>query len=245
MGLKDTVKKATSSAAGIAAATTGLSTCHDGGGIVVDPPPPPLICSSVAGGQTFVMTASRTGDVVTVKVKQNGYAVDFWQVTRVGDAVGATIGAITLPQYGIDSLVVAVTLETPNTTQVDFTVEGKMSGGYPPATCDIRRTIHLTIGAAGIQVAESRLDELPLKARDAAQVVMVERNDRTVRLEARTGYAGHVTAAWEVTGGTLSEVNDRSTQWTLPDEPGVYQAEVLLDYGPDGMAFDALMLEVR
>ena len=32
--------------------------------------------------------------------------------------------------------------------------------------------------------------------------------------------------------------------WTLPEVPGIYQAEVVLDFGPDGVAFDAFAVEV-
>jgi hypothetical protein len=50
--------------------------------------------------------------------------------------------------------------------------------------------------------------------------------------------------SWEVTGGELDASTGAQVQWTLPTVPGIYQAEVLLDYGADGIAFDALMLEV-
>jgi len=47
-----------------------------------------------------------------------------------------------------------------------------------------------------------------------------------------------------VTGGELDASAAQRVQWTLPTRPGIYQAEVLLDYGADGIAFDTLMLEV-
>ena len=57
MSLKDSVKKA-ANAAGIAAATTGLSTCQNSCGTVVDPAPPPLICTDVALGQSLQPSAT-------------------------------------------------------------------------------------------------------------------------------------------------------------------------------------------
>ena len=57
MSFKDSVKKA-ANAAGIAAATTGLSTCQNSCGTVVDPAPPPLVCTDVAFGSV----AAAVGD---------------------------------------------------------------------------------------------------------------------------------------------------------------------------------------
>jgi len=62
--------------------------------------------------------------------------------------------------------------------------------------------------------------------------------------EAHTTYANAYRVAWEVTGGELDASDAWRVQWTLPSTPGIYQAELLLDYGADGVAFDALMLEV-
>lgn len=44
---------------------------------------------------------------------------------------------------------------------------------------------------------------------------------------------------------TIDDPGARRVRWTLPEEPGVYQAELLVDYGPDGLAVDTVMLEVR
>lgn len=245
MSLKDSVKKAAAAtgAAGVAAATAGLSTCHSGGGTVVDPVPPPLVCSSVSGGQTLVSSARKAGDVVTVAIRATG-VVSMWQVTRVGDVVGGTISGTTLPKSEGDSLVVTLQLATAATTQADFTVEGSITG-YRNESCTFRRTFHVTVNGATVQVAETSLDRLPLRARERAEVVVVGREGRTVALEARTAYRGAHTAAWEVTGGELDTTTGHAARWTLPAKPGIYQAEVLLDYGADGVAFDALMLEVR
>jgi hypothetical protein len=242
VGLRESAKKAATSAAGIAAATSGLSTCNSGGGIVVDPAPPPLICSNVAGGQTLVPSARREGNVVTVSVRATG-VISQWQVTRVGDVVGATVSSTTLPRSATDSLIVVAQLATPTTTQVDFTVEGQFTG-YQSEVCGIRRTFHLTIGPTGIQISEMNLDLLPLPARNRAEIAMIDRVGRTISLEARTSYEGARSMTWEVTGGSINDSASTRADWTLPTEPGIYQAELLIDYGDDGMAFDALMLEV-
>ena len=104
--------------------------------------------------------------------------------------------------------------------------------------------MHVSIGSTGVQVAETNLDSLPLSARHAAQIAVLGRAGRTLSLEARTKYGGPHVVSWEVTGGELDTSEARRVQWTLPTVPGIYQAEVLLDYGADGIAFDTLMLEV-
>jgi hypothetical protein len=63
-------------------------------------------------------------------------------------------------------------------------------------------------------------------------------------LEARTQYGGPHQVSWEVTGSDVAGMVTHRAQRTLPTAPGIYQAEVLLDYGADGIAFDTLMLEV-
>ena len=241
MSLKHSVQKA-ANAAGIAAATTGLSTCQNSCGTVVDPAPPPLICTDVASGQSLRPSATKDGDVVTVSVRVTG-EVGLWQITRVGDPVGATVTATTLPSTSADPLIVTLRLTTASTTQIDFTVEGILTG-FRSETCNIKRTLHVSIGPAGVQVAETNLDSLPLSARHGAHIAVLGRAGRTLSLEARTMYGGPHQVSWEVTGGELDASSRRHAQWTLPSTPGIYQAELLLDYGADGIAFDTLMLEV-
>jgi hypothetical protein len=241
MSLKDSVKNAARSA-GIAAATAGLSTCQSSCGTVVDPAPPPLVCSDVANGQSLVPTATKSGDDIAVSIRVAGN-VSRWQITRVGDPVGATIGGTTLPATPNDPLVVTLRPTAASTSQIDFTVEGVLTG-YQNQTCNIKRTFHVSISGTGVQVAETKLDTLPLSARHGVQIAVVHRAERTLSLEARTTYAGPLRVAWEVTGGELDALGSPRVRWTLPAEPGIYQAEVLLDYGADGVAFDTLMLEV-
>ena len=247
MGIRESVKKASTGAAGIAAATAGLSTCHDGGGIVVDPVPPPLVCSDLSAGQSLAFSASKEGDVVTVNVRTVTLGSSFvasWRATRVGDAVGATVLSTVQPTHGGDSLVVTLQLATPSTTQVDFTVEAELHG-LSDDTCNVTRTIHVSITPTGVQVGQTTLDTLPLPSRHTAQIAIRSHEGQTVALEARTGFRGPLSASWEVTGGSLDRSLGRTVRWTLPRDPGLYQAEVLLDYGTEGMAFDALVLEVR
>ena len=241
MSFKDSVEKA-AKAAGIAAATSGLSTCQNSCGTVVDPAPPPLTCSDVALGQSLQPSATREGDLVRVSVRVTGN-VSLWRITRVGDPVGATIVTTTLPNTTAEQLVVTLRPATPTTSPIDFTVEGVLTG-FQNETCNIKRTFHVTIGSTGVQVAATNLDALPLSARHGAQIGVVSRSGRTLSLEARTTYSGPHQVSWEITGGELDTASGPAVDWTLPNEPGIYQAELLLDYGADGIAFDTLMLEV-
>jgi hypothetical protein len=50
---------------------------------------------------------------------------------------------------------------------------------------------------------------------------------------------------WTVTGGTFRSGGVDAIVWTLPEEPGLYQAELVVDHGEDGFAFDTLTVEVR
>jgi len=241
VGLKDSVANV-GKAAGIAAATAGLSTCENSCGTVVDPAPPPLVCSDVAQGQSLRASAVRDNDVIIASIQVTG-AVNRWQINRVGDAVGAAITNTSLPATTADQLVITLRPASASTTQIDFTVEGVLTG-FQSETCNVKRIFHVTVGTTGVQIAETNLDSLPLSARHGAQIAALSRSGRTLHLEARTTYGRAHRVTWEVTGGALDSTDLHHVAWTLPDEPGMYQAEVLLDYGPDGVAFDAFMVEV-
>ena len=152
--------------AAIAAAMLGSSSCGDGGSTAVDPPPP-LVCSDVAAGQTLDARAEREGNVVIVTIRTFSFAVG-WQVTGVGEAVGATVAATALPRLTGDSLVVRAQLETPNTTRVDFLVESTLTDARGHS-CDVRRTFHLAISSVGVQVASTTPGRLRLAALDDAR----------------------------------------------------------------------------
>ena len=51
--------------------------------------------------------------------------------------------------------------------------------------------------------------------------------------------------AWSVSGGTFEPGSGERIVWLLPDEPGLYQAELFVDHGDDGFALDTLVLEVH
>ena len=65
-----------------------------------------------------------------------------------------------------------------------------------------------------------------------------------MELEATTPFRGARTIAWNVSGGEIVSRDGVRLRWRLPAEPGLYQAEVVMDYGPSGLSFDTLALEV-
>lgn len=51
-------------------------------------------------------------------------------------------------------------------------------------------------------------------------------------------------AAWTVSHGTIDTADADRARWRLPEEPGIYQVQLVVDYGDDGLGFDAMVLEV-
>ncbi len=251
MGIKDVAKRLAAGAS-VALATSGLSNCKDGGGAVLDPPPEPLQCSLASRGQTLTATARRSADTVTVTVSAlpaspNVFA-SAWQVDSITSVVGATLGEVHLPNGGrlaplTDSLTVPLVLPGGG-TRASFTVNARLFG-YAPLNdvCRVRRTLTIDVTTVGVQVHAAE-PALPLSARDTAQVVLVARDGRVVELATRTSFAGPLHVSWSVTGGELDVASGSPVHWTLPAQPGIYQAELVIDYGLAGLAIDRLLLEV-
>ena len=121
-----------------------------------------------------------------------------------------------------------------------FTLRGTLQGG--PSPCAVSRTFTFTIGPGGVVVASA--DELPLPARQQARITLVARDGHDVELEATTPFHGARTIAWNVSGGEIVFREGGRLRWRLPAEAGLYQAELVIDYGPSGLSFDTLALEV-
>lgn len=242
MGLKDRAKQMATSAASVALATTGLSSCNDNG--AVDPPPPPFQCTEVNTGQALAPSATINADTITVAIRNQRPELD-WRVTSIRDVTGATMLSASLPVFGqVDpTLVLRLRLQTPGTTQVSFLIDSQfMSQGV---RCSFQRTYVLNISSGGVQISQLNPTDLPLAARQSAQIVVVRQASGVVELEARTAYDGQTDISWNVSAGELNSPAQREVSWTLPAAPGIYQAELVLDFGNDGLAYDMLLLEVR
>lgn len=239
MTIKVQAKKLAAGAS-VALATTGLSSCNDNG--AVDPLPPPLDCNTVNTGQELSATATRSADTVNVAITNTAFAN--WRVDRVTAISGATLVTTTLPRPGSgEPLQLVLKLAMPTTTQAVFSIEATLTG-FSGEICSVQRTFTVTISTGGVQISLARPDELPLAARQHASIVLTAQEGRTVELAAHTLYLGPRAVSWSVNAGELSAATGSPVQWTLPAAAGIYQAELVVDYGADGFAYDVLLLEL-
>jgi hypothetical protein len=232
MGLK---RRSKTLAAGtsVALATAGLSSCNDTGG--VDPPPPPLECNTVDNGETLTATATLTGTEMRVTIRNSSPS------TWASVAVTAVAGGTARPLHPAEPLVVVIDLTDATITRGSFSLSGTLEG-FGGTRCAVTRSFIFTIGSGGVVVA-SALD-LPLPARQQARITVRAREGHDVDLEASTPFGGAHTIAWTVTGGEIVSQDGASLRWRLPSEVGLYQAELVVDYGPRGLSLDTLVLEV-
>lgn len=241
MGIKGHASRATASAMTIAAATSGLTNC-DGTG-AVDPAPPPLSCDSVGTGQTLQATGTLVAeDTVSVAVRHLGLYQ--WAVDSVVVVTGGTIQDVVLPQSnpGTPGVLTFRLILDSGSTGAAFKVFATTWDFE--TTCQIVRQFSVSAEGEVATVTMASEDDLPLPARQGVALRLFARAGRIVTLEAYTEYPGPVEARWAVSAGTVTPAQGERAAWTLPNEPGIYQAEVILDFGADGVAFDALALEV-
>ena len=233
MRMKDKKKKTLAAGATVALATSGLSSCQDNG--AVDPPPPPLECNSVGLGQTLSASATLAGRELRVTVLSGGGALTGVQVLNVVGGAARTI----VPN--VSPVVVVIDLADDSVATGAFTLVGTILGPRGER-CAVSRTFTFTIGPAGVVVASA--DTVPLPARQQARIGIVARDGHEVELEATTPFQGASTVLWTVTGGEIVARDGARLRWRLPAAPGLYQAELAVDYGASGLSFDTLVLEV-
>jgi hypothetical protein len=218
--------------ASVALATAGLSTCHNNG--AVDPPPPPLQCNTVDEGETLTATATATARELTVTIRNSSSST--WTDVEVTSVVGGSARPVAPGQ----TLTIVIDLTDETVTRGAFTLRGTLAGFG--GVCTVSRTFQFTLGPGGVMVAAT--DELPLSARQQARIVLRGRDGREVELEATTPFRREQSVTWTVTAGEVLSQDGARLRWRLPVEPGLYQAELVIDYGALGLSFDALALEV-
>jgi hypothetical protein len=233
MSVRSRVRRV-ASGAGVVLATTGLSTCRDGG--AVDPPPAPFECTDVGSGQNLTASATLNGTALQLTIWPAGFST--WVAARVTEVVGGTAR----PVAPASPLLVVIDLADDTVTSGSFRLSGTLRGTNSSSECTVSRTFGFRIGVGGVVV--SRAEQLPLPERQPAHIALVSREGRQVVLEATTEFRGPTTVAWTVTGGQILSRDGPRLRWRLPAHAGVYQAELVADYGPLGFAFDALVLEV-
>lgn len=215
----------------VALATAGLSSCNHSGG--VDPPPPPLECNTVDNGETLAATAALTGTELRITIRNSSRS------TWASVAVTAVTGGTARPLHPAEPLVVVIDLTDGTVTRGSFNLSGTLEGA---TRCAVSRAFTFAIGSGGVVVA-SALD-LPLPARQQARIALVARDGHDVDLEASTPFGGDHTIAWTVSGGEIVSREGARLRWRLPPQAGLYQAELVVDYGSWGLSLDTLVLEV-
>ena len=233
MGIKDKARNLVAGT-GVALATSGLSNCNDNG--AVDPPPPPLECNTVDQGETLTATATVTGTQLQVTIHNNSNSS--WTAVAIASVVGGSARAVALGE----PLTVVIDLTDDRVTSGSFTLKGTLRGRGRGNDCAVSRTFTLRLQPDGVVVAFAH--ELPLGARQQARIALVGRDGHEVELEATTPFRGAGAITWTVTGGEVISREGARLRWRLPREAGLYQAELVIDYGPSGLSFDALALEV-
>ncbi len=234
-------------AAGIAMATTGLSTCSGIG--AVDPAPPPLECNAVSAGQTLIARATLSGTTLQVTLQHEGqwYEASWVDDVTAEDLVGLTLTSVDMPEYrGLYAgFTLNFELTAPEVTAGSFTLVGELADYMDDDPCPVRRTFGFAIGADSVQVAEVSGDSLALPARQHAEIRVSGRDGALVEVAAHTPYRGARTVKWSATAGDVSIRSESGATWRLPSTPGFYQLELVIDFGDDGFAFDTLPIEVQ
>lgn len=230
-----TIKK-TLQISGVAVATLGLSTCSDGG--AVDPAPPPLDCTSVGDGESLSATGTLLGQSLTITVSNS--ASGTWSGTpTVTSTSGGQITGTSL--VGANEVQISIGVDI-STSSGSFTLSGTLKSWNGTPSCAVTRTFNYTISGNSVVVAiEDRA--LPLGARDRAAILIHRREGREVELRAG-GVAPGGAVGWTATGGAVEVHEHDRVTWKLPEEPGLYQMELLVDRGREGLSLDTLTLEV-
>ncbi len=177
------------------------------------------------------------GTQLRVEIYSSGLST--WEAAQVTDVEGGTARSVTVAQ----PLVVVIDLTDDTVTRGSFRVSGTLRSTSGSTECGVSRTFGFTIpGPGSVLVAEA--DLLPLPERQPARIALVSHEGREVELEATTAFGGPTTVAWTVTGGQILSRDGSRVRWRLPAEAGLYQAQLVADYGPLGFSFDAVVLEV-
>jgi hypothetical protein len=216
--------------------TAGLTSCITSGS--VDPPPPPPRCENLNAQRDLSPSVGNEGGVLVASIQYVGREASAVREARVSLVDGATLKQVSVLQ---PSRIVRVELvtNTPLPSRIVFVLEGTFEAD--PA-CPFQRSFTITTDG-GLRITESRL-ALPFAAQPRAAIVVRERHGSRVTLAAIAEPPGRH-QAWSVSGGRFELDAAGRMVWQLPSEPGLYQAELFVDHGQDGFAFDTLALELH
>lgn len=226
-------------AGGVAIATLGLSTCTDNG--AVDPAPPPFECTpSGAGGDLSASGSIQNGNIIA-DISYFGEAFAAWKdPPQITDLQGATLLNATFTDSSKNTFRVVLKPEQ-GTNTGSFHVIGTITGDG--TDCPADRVFTFTVSGSSVQIALR--DVMPLGSKARASIAITRREGHEVELAAAgAGVVSGATLGWSATAGAIEPAAEGRVRWTLPEVPGLYQVELLVDRGRDGVHIDTLTLEV-
>ncbi len=226
-------------AGGVAIATLGLSTCTDNG--AVDPAPPPFECTPAgAGGDLSASGSIQNGNLVA-DIAYFGEAFAAWKdPPQITDLQGVTLLNATFTDSSKNTFRVVLQPDQGATTG-SFHVIGTITGDGTDCPADRVFTFTITNGTVEIALR----DVMPLGSKARASIAITRRDGHEVELAATgAGSSAGATLGWSATAGAIEPASDGRARWTLPRAPGLYQVELLVDRGRDGVHIDTLTLEV-
>lgn len=218
---------------------------------VVDPVPPPLKCELLSAKDLQADGwIDKQPNLWTLRIRLTLPRFDsdpVYLAVEVSDLTGEIAGrtaTVEYDDYGADGAEPVIVIPIPmgplpsnGTLKVRAVVdnEGRTS-------CPLERV--LTLSIAQDQVLVTSADQLPLRERHSARIRVAERTDEALILEARTRHPGPCRFGWSATGGCIEAAEGPLVIWRLPREPGLHQAQLIADFGEQGLAFDTLTVEV-
>ncbi|PKN49984.1 MAG: hypothetical protein CVU63_00590 [Deltaproteobacteria bacterium HGW-Deltaproteobacteria-20] len=213
------------------------------GGMQGDPACFPIYCPSVEDGSFMYPEATLDGSTLRVVIQtyySDGSFDGSVEIT-VDPALGTLLSTETT---GYD---VTIEIElAPGTTGGDLVFDGVLRDECYSGSgelCDVRRSFHVELSDGGApKISRRQAPQSPLQLRPRVALTLVETGDLWARVQA-SGAPRDATISFDVTDGSIS-TQGADALWTLPERPGLYQVEVVVQYG-GSIATEAVVLEVR
>ena len=232
----------------VALATAGfnvaLSAC--------DPGPPPAACDAPSNDPSsphamIQASASLSGATMTVTFDVCGGAASCCLPTNaiIAGVTGAELVKLDVSGLASASIVATFAL-SPGADGVDgaagsFLLVVPVGDGVTTTAFTVTRAFTFQVVDGEVALVQT-IAALPLQRRDGAAIVVVTREGLDLVLEPRSSFPGEV--AWSVSGGSARAASGGRVAWRLPEEPGLYQAELVVDDGERGFARDVITVEV-
>jgi hypothetical protein len=238
MGARERAKRAATAAVSVSLATAGLSSCNDNG--AVDPLPPPFVCADNSAGQALGAIGSLRDLELGILIRSS--VLLRWVSAEVTKVVNATVLNVTVPDNGFGGVSVSLQLDSASVGSGSFDFQS-VAQSEDGQRCEISRTFQFSI-VDGVTISLSEVKPLPLGARQMPTIFVQRREGTRIELGATSAYPNPRSIDWTATEGSVKKLADDQVEWTVPQKAGMYQIEVVMDYGDDGFGFDAMAVEV-